>query len=108
MPRINNENVYNLSALTAGCTVIGSIPTGETVQFDLEAAISDKLIQLDFQNVNNATKELQHVVGNVPGDSSTAAPNINNGGHFFGTIKLGVTTFPPTLDSHINFLAQKR
>ncbi len=108
MPLINDTNVYNLASLVAGCTVIGSLPSGQTVQFDLYAAIQNELIALDFQNVNDATKELQHIVGNVPGDASTSAPGINSGRHFFATIKPGVTTFPPTDDSHVNFLARVR
>lgn len=102
MGKINNTLLYGITEAITGSTVIGSLPDGDTVQFDLLGTIAAIVGGVDFVNFKLATKVGQHVVGNVPENSDTDAPAINNGSKFFGTIKV----FPPTETDHINYIAK--
>lgn len=107
MPRINDDDIYNIVSAVDGCTVIGSLPDthptnpGGTVQFDLNATIDAKISAADFISAHAATKVGQYIVGNDADNASqTINNNINGGKKYFGIIK----TFPFTQDSHIGFI----
>lgn len=104
MPLINDENIYPITDLLDGATVIGSLPNGNTVQFSI-SGIMDYIVQrLDFVHYDKASKAGQTIVGNDPNFPETQNDNINGGDKYFGTI----VNFPPNADSDINFITRLR
>jgi hypothetical protein len=101
MPRINDTDIYSIVPAISGTTLIGSLPTGETVQIDINATVDAKLAALDFISAHAATRVGQYIVGNDPDNANqTINNNINSGKKYFGIIK----TFPFTQNSHIGFI----
>jgi len=109
MGRINNDTLYPiLSSVEAGATVIGSAPDGRTNQFDLISAFTELFSSLGFIYPSQATSAGQLIVGNIPGVPESQDANLNAGGMFLGSVAEGVTVFPITLDSHINYISTVR
>lgn len=104
MAKINDNGVYPPSSMIDGATFIGSLPNGQTVQFNATGLKNYIYPFLDFVNYDNATRVGQNIIGNDPDFPDTFNANINNGDKYFGTIKV----FPPDSDTDINFITRLR
>jgi len=100
MPQIDDENIYSIVQVANGSTWIGTDENGLTVQFSFTGFVEALKDESDLLYFQNATKVGQTVVGNMPGVDRSTAATINEGGKFIGSIN----TFPPTQNSHIDFL----
>ena len=108
MGKINNTVFYSIVDAIDGTTAIGSLPTGETHQFDLLATMRAVLLDIDFISVEKSTRIGQHIVGNDPNRPESSTPSINGGSKYFATINSTAATFPPTADSEVDFITKFR
>lgn len=90
--------------MVSGATVIGSLPSGGTVQFSISGILDFITGNLDFVNYDKATKAGQTIMGNDPDFPETYNANINEGYKYLGTIK----NFPPNDDDDMYFITKLR
>ena len=101
---IGNDELYPVTSMLAGATMIGTLPNGDTVQFDIEGIIDYISGIFDFVNYDRATRAGQHIIGNDPDYPDSINVNINDGNRYFGTIK----NFPPNSNDDIKFIIRLR
>ena len=99
MPLINDDILFPLSSFISGCTVIGSLPNGQTVQFSYDAFATARINDTDVLHVANATKVGQTAFANTD-SGNVDFPGINNGKKFIGVIN----TYPPTIEAHFDII----
>lgn len=102
MPRINDDILFPPTQAFAGCTWIGSLPNGTTVQFSYEGMILAAKGDLDVIHYATATREGQTVVANQD-SGAIDFPSINGGRLFQGVIN----TWPPTIRAHFDMIFEK-
>jgi hypothetical protein len=103
MPKIDDDEIYGLSALMSGATWIGTNAAGKTVQFSYAGLVETIQSQSDIVFFGKAVRAGQLVAGNLPDDqggiiADTAAPSYNGGMPFLAVLKV----YPPVADNSSN------